>query len=60
MMQDLTWTSLAPGVWRARLGTPSPITPMTLTAAPPRAELPRIPPGYAHAGVFFRALRPNG
>lgn len=38
MMQALTWTSLAPGIWRARLGAPTSVTPMTLAAAPPALD----------------------
>lgn len=44
--QQLEWSQVFPGVWRARFGTPEKITPVSTRLVPPRtdalARLPRV------------------
>ena len=37
-LQTLTWRQVFPGVWRGRLGTPEPITPVSTRLVPPQTE----------------------
>ncbi len=36
--QELAWTQVFPGVWRARLGTPERLTPVSKRLVPPQTE----------------------